>query len=174
VARASRPGETARLAQQRRLPEAGLVPFRPVKFMLASPAESAAEIWERTVQHVAAVPSAGAGIAGVGAPAACLQHAGRTRVWLEDKYDGVCCQLHKVSHRVALYSRDLKDITGTFFDIADAARQLPGDVILDGEILAMRFPRIARIRADKSPAEIDTVAAARRLVKERVKSQTQP
>jgi DNA ligase-1 len=33
--------------------------------------------------------------------------------------------------------------------------------------LAMRFPRIARIRADKSPAEIDTVSAARRLVKER-------
>ena len=32
--------------------------------------------------------------------------------------------------------------------------------------LAMRFPRIARIRADKSPAHIDTVAAARRLVKE--------
>jgi DNA ligase-1 len=32
--------------------------------------------------------------------------------------------------------------------------------------LAMRFPRIARIRADKSPSEIDTVAAARRLVKD--------
>jgi len=38
---------------------------------------------------------------------------------------------------VALYSRDLKEITSTFFDIADAARQLPGDLILDGEILAM-------------------------------------
>jgi len=40
--------------------------------------------------------------------------------------------------------------------------------------LAMRFPRIARIRADKSAAEIDTVAAARRLVKEWVKSRTHP
>jgi DNA ligase-1 len=30
--------------------------------------------------------------------------------------------------------------------------------------LAMRFPRIVRIRMDKAPAEIDTVAAARRLV----------
>jgi len=40
--------------------------------------------------------------------------------------------------------------------------------------LAMRCPRIVRIRADKSPAEIDTVAAARRLVKERVKSPTHP
>lgn len=31
--------------------------------------------------------------------------------------------------------------------------------------LAMRFPRIARIRTDKSVAEIDTLAAARKLVK---------
>ena len=38
----------------------------------------------------------------------------------------------------------------------------------------MRFPRIARIRTDKSPAEIDTVAAAKRLVKEWVKSRTHP
>jgi len=40
--------------------------------------------------------------------------------------------------------------------------------------LAMRFPRIARIRADKSPAEIDTVVAAKRLVKDWVKSGTNP
>jgi DNA ligase-1 len=31
--------------------------------------------------------------------------------------------------------------------------------------LALRFPRIVRIRTDKSPAEIDTLATARRLVK---------
>jgi DNA ligase-1 len=31
--------------------------------------------------------------------------------------------------------------------------------------LAMRFPRIVRIRADKSPAETDTVETARRFVK---------
>jgi len=30
--------------------------------------------------------------------------------------------------------------------------------------LAMRFPRIVRIRSDKSPAEIDTLATARRLL----------
>jgi DNA ligase-1 len=30
--------------------------------------------------------------------------------------------------------------------------------------LAMRFPRIIRIRTDKSPAEIDTLESARRLV----------
>ena len=30
--------------------------------------------------------------------------------------------------------------------------------------LAMRFPRILRIRTDKTPAEIDTIASAKRLV----------
>jgi len=34
-----------------------------------------------------------------------------------------------------------------------------------GSGLAMRFPRIARIRADKTPAEIDTVSTARKLVR---------
>jgi DNA ligase 1 len=135
-------GETARLAQQRRLAEAGLVPFRPVKFMLASPAESTAEIWERTVQRAARVASAESGIAEAGDTAPRRQDASGTLVWLEDKYDGVRCQLHKVGERVALYSRDLKEITDTFFDIADAARQLRGDLILDGEILAMRGEQV--------------------------------
>jgi len=40
-------GETARLAQQRALSSANLCPFRPAKFMLASPEETAAAIWER-------------------------------------------------------------------------------------------------------------------------------
>jgi DNA ligase-1 len=59
-------------------------------------------------------------------------------VWLEDKYDGVRCQLHKVGQRVGLYSRDLKEITPTFPELADAARNFRQDVVLDGEIVAMR------------------------------------
>jgi len=31
--------------------------------------------------------------------------------------------------------------------------------------LAMRFPRIVRIRGDKTPAEIDTLETAKKLVK---------
>src|SRR5204863_1292351 len=66
-------------------------------------------------------------------------HAPRsTSLWIEDKYDGIRCQLHKVGERVSLYSRDLKEITRTFPDVADGARQLSADVILDGEIMAMR------------------------------------
>src|SRR5439155_9951348 len=63
-------------------------------------------------------------------------------VWLEDKYDGVRSQLHKIGGRVALYSRELKEVTDTFFDIADAARKLPGDLVLDGELLAMRGEQV--------------------------------
>jgi DNA ligase-1 len=62
----------------------------------------------------------------------------RPTLRLEDKYDGIRCQLHKAGGRVALYSRDLKEITGSFPEIAETALYLKQDVILDGEILAMR------------------------------------
>jgi len=68
--------------------------------------------------------------------------AGSAAVWVEDKYDGIRCQLHKVGERIALYSRDLKEITGAFLEIADAARDLPGYWILDGELLAMRVDQV--------------------------------
>jgi DNA ligase-1 len=111
-------GETAKLAAADKLRDATLVPFRPIKFMLASPEETAALIWER----VQSTNSEG------------TVHP----VWLEDKYDGIRCQLHKVGKRVALYSRDLKEITSTFLELADSAAAMPSDFILDGEIVAMR------------------------------------
>src|SRR5438309_3069574 len=138
-------GETARLAQRRQLASASIVPFRPVKFMLASPEETAADIWERMKSRTVVSrdsdrqekPSESTARADQDRCDACPR-----LVWLEDKYDGIRCQVHKVGERVALHSRDLKDITGTFFDIADAARELGGDVILDGEILAMRGEQV--------------------------------
>src|SRR5204862_821524 len=97
--------ETAKLAAENKLSGSALVPFRPIKFMLASPEETAADVWGR-VQDVQA-------------------RAGMERhpVWLEDKYDDVRCQLHKVGQRTALYSRDLQEITATFPELADAARR---------------------------------------------------
>jgi DNA ligase-1 len=112
-------GETAKLAAADKLQEATLVPFRPIKFMLASPEETATAVWERVQSGQA--PEADA-------------HP----VWLEDKYDGIRCQLHKVGKRVALYSRDLKEITATFRDLSDAVHAMERDFILDGEIVAMR------------------------------------
>ena len=116
-------GEVARLAVAGRLKDASLVPFRPIKLMLASPEESAVGVWERMHSGPDSADGNGA-------------------VWLEDKYDGIRCQLHKVGQRVALFSRDLKDISATFPELADAVRRMPGDFILDGEIVAMRGEEI--------------------------------
>jgi DNA ligase 1 len=101
-------GETAVLAKEGRLGEARLRLFHPIKFMLATPAEDAAEI---------------------------LSRLGPT-VWVEDKYDGIRAQLHRQGREVRLYSRDLNDISDQFPEIVEDARGLPWDGILDGEILA--------------------------------------
>ena len=103
-------GRTATLAREGRLDGAALALFHPLKFMLASPAEDAAEI---------------------------LTRLGPT-VWVEDKYDGIRCQLHRSGTEVRLYSRDLHDISGQFPEVAAAARDLAWDGILDGELLAWR------------------------------------
>jgi DNA ligase 1 len=101
-------GETAILASEGRLADAHLRLCHPIKFMLASPAEDAAEI---------------------------IGRLGPT-VWVEDKYDGIRAQLHRAGAEVRLYSRDLHDISDQFPEIVAAARDLPWDGILDGEILA--------------------------------------
>ena len=103
-------GRLAGLARDDALGSAALALFHPLKFMLASPAEDAAEI-----------------IARLG-----------PEVWVEDKYDGIRAQLHKRGSEVRLYSRDLHDITSGFPEIVSAAAPLAWDGILDGEILAWR------------------------------------
>jgi len=120
-------GATAKLAAEHRLSEASLVPFRPAKFMLASPEPTAAEVWERMGKISENQPD----------PSGSIDKASSS-VWLEDKYDGIRCQLHKVEGKVALYSRDLKDITSTFFELVDSANSFRKNVIFDGEIVAMR------------------------------------
>jgi DNA ligase-1 len=103
-------GRLAELARDDRLDEASLSLFHPIKFMLASPAEDADEIIRRL------------------GPA----------VWIEDKYDGIRAQLHKLGGTVRLYSRDLNDITGGYPEIVEAAAALGWDGVLDGELLAHR------------------------------------
>ena len=103
-------GRLAALARDDRLDDASLAIFHPIKFMLASPAEDAAEILRRLGPEV----------------------------WVEDKYDGIRAQLHKQGREVRLYSRDLHDVSGQFPEVVEAAVELPWDGILDGEILAWR------------------------------------
>src|SRR3954471_1990432 len=103
-------GQLAALARDDSLATAELSLFHPLKFMLASPAEDAAEI-----------------IARLG-----------PEVWVEDKYDGIRAQLHKQGSDVRLYSRDLHDVSSGYPELIDAARPLAWDGILDGEILGWR------------------------------------
>ncbi len=103
----------ARAARTGTLDTIQLRVFHPLQFMLASPEPTAAAILERLAPPV----------------------------WLEEKYDGIRCQLHKQGDRVELFSRDLKRITGQFPDLARAALALPGDFIADGELLAWRDGR---------------------------------
>ncbi len=103
-------GRTATLARDGTLDSARMTLFHPLKFMLASPAEDAAEIMRRL---------------------------GPT-VWVEDKYDGIRAQLHKVGDTVRLYSRDLHDISTGYPEVIAAARELEWDGILDGELLGYR------------------------------------
>lgn len=120
-------GTAAALASEHRLASAALTPFRPAKFMLASPEPTAADVWKRMGKTAEKSGTSNQ-----------PDDQSSSTVWLEDKYDGIRCQLHKVGSRVALYSRDLKDITSTFLEIVDSANTLSRDVVLDGEIIAMR------------------------------------
>lgn len=66
----------------------------------------------------------------------------------EDKYDGIRSQLHVANGKVKLFTRGLEDTTDAFPEIILASTNLPGPLILDGEILAGSFQllqqRIAR------------------------------
>src|SRR6478736_6755720 len=103
-------GRLAQLAREDKLDQAELALFHPLKFMLASPAEHAAEILARVGPEV----------------------------WIEDKYDGIRAQLHRRGSDARLYSRDLHDVSNQFPEIVEAARDLPWSGVLDGEILAWR------------------------------------
>jgi DNA ligase-1 len=104
-------GETLRLAGRSALGEARMRLFHPVGFMLASPAESAAQALSYF------------------RPAA-----------VEDKYDGIRAQAHVAEGEVRIFSRTRDEITESFPELPDALAGLPRAAILDGEIVAWRYP----------------------------------
>jgi len=106
-------GRVVRAARKGSLEQIALQVFHPLQFMLASPEPTASAIVERLAPPI----------------------------WIEEKYDGIRCQLHKQRTRVELFSRDLNRITDQFPDLARGARELRDDVIIDGELLAWRDGR---------------------------------
>jgi DNA ligase-1 len=103
-------GRTAELARDDALASARLSMFHPLKSMLAAPVVDEQEAMARL----------------------------RPPIWVEDKYDGVRAQLHKLGTDVRLYSRDLNEVTRQFPEVVRAAAELPWDGILDGEVLAWK------------------------------------
>jgi DNA ligase-1 len=104
-------GETLRLALDGRLAEAKMRMFHPMGFMLASPVESAEE--------------------GLGYFAEAA---------VEDKYDGIRAQAHVSGGEVKFFSRTRDEITESFPELPDSLAGLSQDAILDGEIVAWKYP----------------------------------
>jgi DNA ligase-1 len=105
-------GETLRLAAAGRLGEAKLRLLQPVGFMLASAVESADEMIEAF-------------------PGGAL---------VEDKYDGIRAQAHKRGEKVKLFSRTMDEIV-EFHELPPALAALPGDFLMDGEVVGWRNGR---------------------------------
>jgi ATP-dependent DNA ligase I len=110
-------GETAVRCKRGDFEASTITVFQPVRFMLASPVETAGEAFDRM----------GAGT-----------------VWTEEKYDGVRCQLHREGSRIELFSRDLKETTSAFPELTENAHAIGHDVLFDGEVLAHREGRVLR------------------------------
>jgi ATP-dependent DNA ligase I len=85
--------------------------FRPVQPMLADSADDVAE---------------------------GIETAGGGRVVIEWKLDGARIQVHKDGDRVAIYTRNLNDVTARLPEIVEHVRDLDANsLILDGEVIAL-------------------------------------
>ena len=100
-------GETATRARVADLKDVGMRLFHPIKFMLATPAADLTDV-ARTMPE---------------------------EFLVEDKFDGIRAQAHVQGERVALYSRTMDEITHRFPELVEPLRSLPGDAIIDGEIV---------------------------------------
>ena len=107
------PGEIAVRARAGELEHAALIPGRPFRFMLASPLD---------------------------APGDALDPGGPA-LWVEDKYDGIRAQVHRVGGVVRILSRTLDDVTPAFPELTDPLSSLAETYILDGEIVAWKEGR---------------------------------
>jgi DNA ligase-1 len=105
-------GQTLRLAAAGELASARLRLFHAVAPMLASPAESALEAFERLPEAV-----------------------------VEDKYDGIRAQAHAAGGKVRIFSRTRDDVTAAFPELLPEIARFGGEVVVDGEILAWRSGR---------------------------------
>lgn len=100
-------GETLKLAAHDKLSTAAVRFFHPLGMMLAAPVQTAEELHDE------------------------IQHG----LIAEEKYDGIRAQVHKHDGRIRMFSRTLDELS-EFPELAASFLALPGNFILDGEILA--------------------------------------
>jgi DNA ligase-1 len=111
-------GETLALAAENKLAGAVVRLFHPLGFMLAAPVETAQDLFDKLPAELD-VPA----------------------VLVEEKYDGIRAQVHKDKNgKVRIFTRTLDEVT-EFPELVHPIRELPGELILDGEILAWRDAR---------------------------------
>ena len=102
-------GQTALTGGQAALAEFRLTLGTPIRPMLASPAES---LEEAVAEHADAI--------------------------VEYKMDGARIQVHRSGEEVHVYTRTLREITGSVEELVELVRALPCEsVVLDGETLAL-------------------------------------
>jgi DNA ligase 1 len=83
--------------------------------------------------------------------------------WLvEDKYDGIRAQAHVRAGKVELYSRRLNDVSAAYPELIDALAAIEHDVILDGEIVAVRDGRVLPFRTLQARLQRKVVEASLR------------
>jgi DNA ligase 1 len=104
-------GETALRARKRDMAALEMRLFQPIKVMLASPGETASNIWDKL----------GAADGGL---------------WVEPKMDGIRMQLHVGDGQAELFSRDLRSLNTAFPDVVEPAARLGVRAVFDGEIIA--------------------------------------
>jgi DNA ligase-1 len=106
-------GEAAVRAKAGTLEAAAFEHFAPIGMMLATPVLDLAEVAKRFPPPYV----------------------------VEDKYDGVRAQVHKVGDRVELFSRTLDRVTDRYPELVGPLRALSGSFVLDAEVLAFRGDR---------------------------------
>ena len=125
-------GEVAALARRDALADARFTLFHPVQFMLAIPVEDAAEAAGRVGGRLRVA----GGEDGNESPS--THHLPPTTYSSEEKLDGIRAQIHKSADRLAIYTRTMDRADASFPDVLEAVAALPGNFLLDGEIVPYR------------------------------------
>ena len=71
----------------------------------------------------------------------------REGTWIvEEKFDGIRAQVHKTNGTIRLFSRTFSEVSRTYPELVRAFAEIPGNFMLDGEIVARRAGQVLPFR----------------------------